>query len=174
MGMKVLLLEDYGKARENVDIYFRNRFQFSYVDTVTALDEFLFDMEGYNEYGALVLDLCINMPLFTREEIVKRIPLLDCADVPTECEAHILLYGLDYFKLVIAQRPETKDMVESGRVIFFSGHANKIRSKGIYDEKMIVFRHTALIDRAEENAMPCLFSKLSDIEKKLGAQGGDA
>jgi len=177
MVMKILCLEDSDKACDNIELFNdRHNYQIDFVDTITAFDEIIFYMEGYKTYDAFVIDLCINMPQLTREFIVERIPLLNLPEVPTYCVEgeNIPLYGLDYFRLVIAKRAETEAMVSEGRVIFFSGHAAKIRTRGDYDESMPVFKHTTLIDRAEQGATSKLFSMLSEIEGNMKKRGGNA
>jgi len=165
--MKVLYLEDNDNACKNIEEFNREEFQIDidFVDTITALDEILYEMEEYKNYGAVVIDLSIDMPFFTKEDIVKQIPELGREDVPTTCtEQYIPLYGLDYYKYVIAKRSQTQKMVEEGRIIFFTGHASKIRSRGLYSEKDPLFKNTRLIDRAEKNATGKLFSILRELK----------
>jgi len=183
MGMTVLYLEETYSARKSIiDFserhYQEDRHKFVFVETVTALDEYIYEMEGYNTYGAIAVDLAVEMSLLPREDIVSRIPLLDRDDVPTKCiddsapgNPSIPLYGLDYFRLVIAKRKETQQMVSEGRVVLFSGHAAKIRSRGLYNETLAEFANTQLIDRAERDATGKLFSMLSTIEESLKLRG---
>jgi hypothetical protein len=163
--MKVLYLEDSANSFKNIEDFNRGEFQIDFVNTVTALDEVLYEMEEYKNYCAVVMDLSIDMPFLTKENIVRRIPELDRKDVPTTCtEQYIPLYGLDYYKHVIAKRSQTQKMVEEGRIILFTGHASRIKSRGLYSEKDPLFENTRLIDRAEENATGKLFSILRELK----------
>ncbi|GHV09079.1 hypothetical protein FACS1894217_12590 [Clostridia bacterium] len=150
--MKVLYLEDNLLAIDNIQSANMDRFQISFVRTITAFDECLFESAEHCDYGAIVLDLCIEMPRLTKEEIVALIPELNRDDVPSYCIAgkNIPLYGLDYFKHVMSVRNKTKNLINQGRVIFFSGHAAKIKSRGIYDQKNEMFRNVNLFDRVEK------------------------
>ena len=165
--MNILYLEDNPVARKNIADFNAGRHKIDFVDKITALNEILYDEEGYKEYGAVVLDLSINMPLLTRAQIIKRIPLLNKPDVPTTCsDIDIPLYGLDYYRYVIAKRLETRKMVMEGRIILFTGHAQKIRNKGLYNEKDNDFITTKLIDRAARNATSDLFIEFMNIQEK--------
>ena len=177
MSIKVLYLEDNLTSRReihkfNEDYQESGNHQIDFVNTLTGFDEELYELDGYKTYAVVVVDLSINMPFLTREQIIERIPLLNVKGVPTTCAESIPLYGLDYYKLVVAQRVETKQMVEQGRVILFSGHAAKVVSRGLYDKQQEIFKHTELIDRAERDATKKLFSRFSEIEMKLKQHGG--
>ena len=164
--MRVLYLEDRQIGRDNIDDYNQERHEIDFVDTITAFDEFLYEMNGYEKYDAVVIDLAIDMPLLTKDDIVNRIPELNRDEIPTKCIGiTIPLYGLDYFKYVIAVRPETENMLKDGRVLFFSGHAKKAKNRGLYDENMEIFKHTKMFDRAERGTTKALFEEFEKIEE---------
>ena len=173
MGMKVLYLEDRGLSIENILSGNKNRFEFKFVNTVTGIHELLIIKEGYRTYGAVVIDLSIEMPNLTKSKIIKRIPEFNIEGIPTVCAGNIPLYGYDYYRLVLIKHEEIKNsFINKGRIIIFSGHAAKARTEGLYNETMEIFINTPLIDRAALNATNELFSKLAVIEKNLQPTGG--
>lgn len=166
--MKVLFLEDNEDAKKNIRIVNDDYFTINFVSTVTLFDELIFDQAGFASYDAIVMDLCINMPLMPDEQIKEMIPLLNSDDVPTYCNPErqsIPLWGLDYFRLVMNEKSETKSLVEQGRVIFFSGHAERIVKQGLYSADDEMFAHVELLNRFKHT--PKLFEKLKEIEQSL-------
>jgi len=165
--MEILYLEDTQTARDIVIETNRDRdnYNFNFCDSIIDFDYFLFEEIGYIFYKAIVMDLCINMPLISKGKIAKQITELDHDSIPTKCASQIPLYGLDYFIKVMYTRPETKKMIDEGRVIFFSGHAQKIKSEGLYSVEMPEFKNVPLFDRSEDNATYDLFQLLKKIRE---------
>jgi hypothetical protein len=168
--MKILYLEDNHMAIENivnVNTDLNERFDIDFVNTIVACDELLFGIDQQT-YSAIILDLCIEMPQLTKADISAIIPELNRDDVPTYCHANnIALYGLDYFKYVMAKNERTKTLIDQGQVIFFTGHAVKIVNSGLYSVKMDIYKNVSLFDRAEKGATKALFAKLEDIDNTL-------
>jgi len=174
--MEILHLENSHHARQVFSSEYGGGYlkgwNLCFEDTITGLHEELYDdngfytYKGYEKYDFVVIDLAISMPSLTKAEICEHIKELNIPEVPMLCEADIPLWGLDYYKHVIAVRPETRKMVEEGRVILFSGHAAKIREKGLYNEKDPIYVNTRLIDRGVGDST----TELVELIKSIGSR----
>jgi len=171
---KVLIVEDsaeaiYGYERNLQDKY-REDFDIAFVDSLITLDEMLYDDEGYKEYDAVAIDLNLEMPQYTYDDLEDDIPEFGDAvaageKLPTELHGEIPLYGFDYFRLVIMARAETQKMVEEGRIILLSGHAAKLVKEKLFPLEARNCDTVTLIDRAD-NSVENLRLKIMELANK--------
>ena len=163
----ILVLEDDIPGREALLRLRRHmsncEFDFVFVETVTGLDELLCGLTSYTDYAAIILCLRIDMPLFTRADIVRRIPALDQPNIPTMLCGHIPLYGLDYFLKVIVPDPAAQTSIQEGRIILISDHSKSQIDglKPLYDKSR--FPTVPFFDRADKNATFDLWRHLCSL-----------
>ena len=149
MDFKILYIENTDDGRQVFSHWTSDKYDLTIVEDLIDLDERLYDMGGYEEYDALVIDLALEMsPGIAMEDLESEIPGFSGIDY-TQVGGGITLLGFDYFKHVVNIREETEKMVAEGRVILFTGHAKIIKRDNKYTEDK--FPTTPLIDRSDPN-----------------------
>jgi hypothetical protein len=149
--LRILYVEDARKGREALDLIIKKQHDVDFVTDLIALDEYLYDLDGYNKYDVLLIDLSIEMSDISIDELKQVIREFNYAAFKaTELRAQIPLYAFDYFTHVVNTRPETKTMVKEGRVALISGQAESLKKSGKYTK--VLFPDTPLISRGDKDA----------------------
>jgi len=171
--MKILFLEDTKNARFAISNYNNEEFEISFAGDLISFHGALCEEEGYNEYGCIVLDLQIEMFMFSEEVIASCIEEFKDKKIPSLVPGQNMpLYGLDYYKEVIYTRPETKKMVDEGRVILITGHEYLLRRLGLYNENLPLFEKTKLIARGGPGENERLFGYFRGVKNNWPKAGG--
>jgi len=164
MALKFLYMEDSNEARNNFVRNLQGNHQVTFASDLISLNDLLYTDRGYENFDVVLLDLSLALPAdISNDDLREAIPEFKNTNVPSYLEGVSNLYGFDYFRLVINTRKETKQMVKERRVILFSGHAKRLRAKGLYTEQL--YPTTRLVDRADKGAYDELIAYIYSLRK---------
>ena len=166
MQLQILFLEDKQEAQMAISNSLQCKYNIKFVSELGSFNDFLYNDEGYQSHDVIIIDASMDLDGYTEEEIKDLIPYFNTTDfVPSGVVAGLPLWGLDYFKHVVAIRAETQDMLNEGRIILFTGHASKLIHYGLFKQEE--YPDTQLINRGEADSEKKLITMLEEIQTQL-------